>query len=231
MAKAADRGKICCADVSRGYNAVKAIIFDFDGTLLDSSARHTILLRDVCEELKTPLTETQYNSYLAYKRDGYSTKKYLIQICKMPELMAEKCAELWRERIEWWSYLKCDAVYSDSRETLKNLSKEFDLYLLSARKNEEFLYQQLREVELVTFFQKIYCVSPAGAGERKGEVARAVENVTCVVGDTEVDHAAAVHAGCAFYALNRGFRSKKFWDALNVRSYPNLGALPSVYRG
>lgn len=210
---------------------MKTIIFDFDGTLLDSSARHTILLRDICEELGTPLTEAQYRSYLVYKRDGYSTKKYLTQVCNMPESSAERCAGLWSEKIESWSYLKYDALYSDSQEILKDLSKKFDLYLLSARKNEEFLYRQLQEFELLSFFQKVYCVSPIRAGEQKGEVVEKVKNVACIVGDTEADYAAAVHAGCAFYALDRGFRSEKFWRTLNTPSYPSLSALPRIYKG
>lgn len=207
---------------------MKTIIFDFDGTLLDSSVRHTVVLRDVCGGSGTPLTEAQYHSYLAYKRDGYSTKKYLTQVCNLPKPIAERCAGLWSERIESWSYLEYDALYSDSREILKNLSKKFDLYLLSARKNEKFLYRQLQDFELLPFFQKIYCVSPIGAGEQKGKVVERVKNTACIVGDTEADYAAAVHADCAFYALDRGFRSKKFWDALNIPSYPNLDFLLGI---
>lgn len=207
---------------------MKTIVFDFDGTLLDSRARHTILLRDVCEEIGLPLTTAQYNSYLHYKREGYSTRKYLSQVCQVSTPIAEKCAKLWSERIELWSYLKYDALYSDSFETLKRLFDKFELYLLSARKNEEFLFQQLQELELLPFFQKICCVSPVDAGERKKEVVEKINDVACFVGDTEADYAAAIHKGCVFYALSRGFRSEKFWGESNVRSYPDLGSLLSV---
>ena len=51
---------------------------------------------------------------------------------------------------------------------------------------------------------------------------------TIVVGDTEMDHDAAMHNGMPYYILNRGFRSKEFWDKKNVASYDDLKILISV---
>lgn len=71
---------------------------DVDGTLLDSSARHEKLLRDLLavRGLAWPAAAPDY---MRYKADGHSTKAWLALAGFAPEVCNE-IAAAWREGIE-----------------------------------------------------------------------------------------------------------------------------------
>ena len=61
---------------------------DVDGTLLDSSARHEKLLRDLLAA-RGLLWPAAAPDYLRYKADGHSTKAWLMLAGFAPEICAE----------------------------------------------------------------------------------------------------------------------------------------------
>lgn len=206
---------------------MKRIVFDLDGTLLDSRQRHTTLLGDVCAELEIPITERMLEGYLPSKLTGVNTRRYLTQFCGFSEEESKQCSTLWEERIENWEYLTQDILYPDTIEILSTLKKtdRFELILLTARKNKAMLMRQLDWLGILQIFSDVCCVSPAQAKAGKRNILKKLEHISCMVGDTEVDYSAAIYAGCPFYALARGFRGKNYWNEQGVESHDNLRSL------
>ena len=77
---------------------------DLDGTLIDSTKRHGILLNDIL--LKNNIETVDEDELHFYKSSGYSTLSYLITIKKVDENIANKIVEEWTTKIESEDYLK-----------------------------------------------------------------------------------------------------------------------------
>lgn len=205
---------------------MSTIVFDWDGTLLDSRKRHTVLLRDVCLCLGVPITAAQLSAYLPAKCDGMSTLRYLTECCGFSPATAQRCTQQWMQEIESPQYLQMDYLYEDSYEVISSLyDRGFTLALISARQREDYLLYQVEKTGLSKFFSAISCVSPIDARRGKIECARQLQSVVCWIGDTEVDLYASREIGCAFYALDRGFRSQSFWMQRGVSAWSNFHAL------
>ena len=107
---------------------------DVDGTLLDSSARHEKLLRDLLAA-RGLLWPAAAPDYLRYKADGHSTKAWLMLAGFAPETCAE-LADAWRTGIEQPEYLALDTVYPDTLPFLQAMrAAGRDVVLISARQN------------------------------------------------------------------------------------------------
>jgi len=197
---------------------MKSIILDLDGTLLDSCYRHQKLLYDLLLKRISHVEWKDMDNFLIYKRDGYSTLQYLKK--NYTNLDFKNIADEWVSLIEDPYYLKFDKVYSDTYEFLKLIQKKYYLILLTARKNQFLLIKQLKDFALKEYFNDIQVVSPF---EKKLlQNPTKIEQIIAVIGDTEKDRETAEYYKCEFYALNRGFRNKKFWDSMNITSYSSL---------
>lgn len=206
---------------------MKRIVFDFDGTLLNSSLRHSAVLKDCLSAYGYSFSRER--EYLQFKFDGLSTFKYL-QMSGIPDDICKIVTHNWIEKIETKEYLSLDRLYDDSIAVLTECSKNsIELFLISSRSNEKNLLSQLSEMNLNSFFIKIFCVPTKHAMEKKAEIISIIEP-DLVVGDTEVDYGAAVQAKVPYYILNRGFRSKTYWDNLNVQSHESLYDLLTIIR-
>jgi phosphoglycolate phosphatase-like HAD superfamily hydrolase len=197
---------------------MRSIILDLDGTILDSRYRHKKLLYDLLLKRMPQLKWKDLDDFLKYKSDGYSTFQYLKK--KFPRLKSKDIANEWVNEIEEPFYLKFDQVYSDTYEFLSILHSKYYLILLTARKNQMLVIQQLEEYALINFFCDIQVVSPD-----KKKILHNYPNedeILAVVGDTEKDKETADHYNCDFYALSRGFRSKKFWENQGISSHTSL---------
>lgn len=199
------------------------IVFDFDGTLLDSSKRHIQVLQDC-------LNQKGYNQYslkgfLEYKADGYSTAAFLKEKLGFSNCQSEEITRMWISHIEDFNYLHTDQLYYDTIPTLCSCLEHADiLYLCSARQKEQHLKYQINQLNLSNVFCEVFCASPATAVNEKEHFINRVQP-DLVVGDSEVDFNAAKKAGVRSYILNRGFRSKAYWDKYKVKTYNSLDSL------
>lgn len=195
---------------------------DVDGTLLDSSARHEQLLRDLLAERKL-LWPDAAPGYLAYKADGHSTSAWL----EAAGFTSEQCNEIsaaWRKNIEAPAYQAMDHLYSDAIPFLKAMKKEaIPVVLVSARQQPEELCHTLERCGVLPLVEKLIVVSPLHAAEEKiSALQTRVQPGDRVVGDTEADRACAEALHLAYAMLDRGFRSKAYWKTCGVQPFHDL---------
>lgn len=196
----------------------KKIAFDFDGTLLDSRKRHGIVMGDV---LKKHGINIDTSDLVSFKAEGHNNIAWLLSNGIAEDIAKELNSE-WISLIESDVYLKFDVLYPDALEVLENLSKENDLYLVTARNNEESALNQIKDLGINQYFSQIFVVesnseTPAFKAKYLSEIKADV-----FVGDTESDYKAALIAQCEFKAMSRGFRDERYWKEKNIISNTDL---------
>ena len=195
---------------------------DVDGTLLDSSARHEVLLRDLlaARGLAWPAAAPDY---LAYKADGHSTKAWLAA-AGFDEATCNELAAAWREGIEKPQYLALDTVYPDTLEFLQWLrGTGRRCVLISARQDAAALRQTLARCGILPLVDELLVVPPVQADRRKAELLHPrIVPGDVMLGDTEVDKNCAEAVGLPWIVLDRGFRSAAYWKAHGVTAARDL---------
>lgn len=199
------------------------IFCDLDGTLIDSSARHIFLLEMILSKYPNIFDISDFGNYLLFKANGGSTKTYLIK-CGIPESTARQISKQWIQHIEDDALLLMDVIYPDALTFLQNRSAvQNKIVFVSARNNQNGLKSTLRRLDLLQYADKIHIVSQGNVAEKKAYAIRSMATQKdIVVGDTETDWNCAKILGIQGFVLNRGFRSKSFWERLQIPSYENL---------
>lgn len=182
--------------------------FDFDGTLLDSRKRHKILMQDIMNERNINVSA---DDLIQYKSDGHNNIQWL-KSKNIEDNLAKEINIDWISRIESAEYLKFDHLYLGIKDMLERLSAENNLYLVTARNNKANLFNQLKELDIIQYFEDI-CVVPSCKESMKFKADYLKEHgINTFWGDTEVDKQAAELAGCNFHLCLNGFRNQSFWD-------------------
>ncbi len=195
----------------------KTILIDFDGTILNSFDRHQILLETI---IKNQKIDINVKDYLESKRLGISTKEYLSKKGINP-LLVDEINKDWIKNIENPEMLKYDFLYKDTLPFLINTSKKNDLILVTARSNKKNTLNQIKKLKMEKFFKKIYVIKPDKNIPDKIKIAKK-HNCFAIIGDTEIEKKISDDLKIKFFCLNRGARSKKFWDNLKIKSLPSL---------
>lgn len=196
----------------------KRIAFDLDGTLLDSRKRHEIVMSDV---LKKHGLDLDSSGLVTFKSDGHNNIDWLLSK-GISEDNAKKINKEWISLIENAEYLQADFLYPNVREVLNNLSKENDLFLVTARNNKENARKQIKRLGIAQYFSSISVVDTCSETSALKAVELTKFNTEYFIGDTESDYKAAQIADCDFYAVGYGFRSKKFLANKNICWFEDL---------
>lgn len=177
------------------------VAFDFDGTLLDSRKRHSVLLNDILKEYDI---NVDLSDLIEFKRNNKNNVEYLI-LKGIDEIIAKEIQSKWIDKIESEKYLELDILYPETIEILEKYSSENDLILVTARNNELGLQNQIDKFNLRKYFKEIYIVnSGKNTSELKAEIIKK-ENVAKFFGDTLSDKKAADIAGIEFEHFDDGF--------------------------
>ena len=196
----------------------KKIAFDFDGTLLDSRKRHGIVMNDV---LKKHGINIDTSDLVSFKAEGHNNIAWLL-LNGIAEDIAKELNSEWISLIESDVYLKFDELYPGTIEVLENLSRENDLYLVTARNNEESALNQIKDLGINQYFSQIFVVeSNSETPALKAKYLSEIE-ADIFVGDTESDYKAALIAQCEFKAMSSGFRDERYWKKKNIISNTDL---------
>lgn len=190
------------------------LVFDLDGTILNSEERHIIVLDELLEDSSVDLDTS---SLMRKKKEGASTFEYLIAN-NVEEIKAKVISKKWIESIELARFIENDRLYPGTREMLLKLFQKSDIYLLTARKDKKLVESQLRKLHILDFFKEIIVVDPVNSAIEKAKYLELIRP-ELFVGDTETDKLAADRTSIDFYPVNYGFRSKNFWDKRNIVSH------------
>ena len=201
------------------------IAFDLDGTLLDSRERHKIVMKDV---LKKHNISLDVSTLVTFKSEGRTNIDWLLS----NNLDEEKSREInkeWISLIEHEDYLKKDVLYSDVLEALEILSKENDLFLITARSNKENALKQINSLVIGQYFTGISVVATGSETSALKAVELEKYDADFFIGDTESDYKASLIANCKFFALSCGFRSENFWRKYTDESYKNISEFCNAF--
>lgn len=199
----------------------KKIAFDLDGTLLDSRKRHETVMSDILNNNGKNLNTSDL---ILFKSDGNNNKDWLISK-GVSEDMAAIINEEWISSIENSNYLELDSLYPNINEILIKLSKENDLFLITARKNKENAYKQINSLGIAQYFTGISVVDICKDTPSLKAIELKKFKAETFIGDTELDYKAACLANCDFFATNYGFRNKEYWKKSKVISYDSFNSV------
>ena len=191
------------------------IFFDLDGTLLDVSARNYTVYSELVNEFEgTPLNK---DSYWKLKRKKAKWPELLPKSGLSPDI--EKAfLERFIVRIEAPQYLKSDVLFSESRRVLEDLSSRFDCCLVSLRRNEMNLLEELKRLNIYNYFDKVLSGHSESDGyDKKIDLIRNEigSHKAVIIGDTEADIVTGRTLAMTTVALTSGIRDEQFLAALS----------------
>ncbi len=201
----------------------KRIAFDLDGTILDSRKRHEIVMTEVLNNHKICLNTSDL---VSFKTNGKNNLAWLLDKGLSTEI-ANKINSAWISLIEDKKYLEEDVLYPNTIKSIEILSRENDLFLITARKNKQSALNQITTLGISQYFSKISVVDACSITPKLKAEKLTEYKVDYFIGDTESDLEAALLAGCNFKATSYGFRNKDYWINKQVESYNNIESVVS----
>lgn len=195
-----------------GHNQMRNIYLDFDGTLVDSSARLYEVYKSIMTEFNRPCLSKQEYWELKRERQPYD----LILGRTNSADMAQGYMKKFLERIESPDFLKFDMLIAGSQDTLSVLRKDNRLVLVTLRRSKENLRQELRHLKIFDFFSDIH--DDFKEGVNSWEITASLvrqdvyfeRNNSIIVGDTEDTALVARHLGITGFLVLSGIRSEAF---------------------
>ncbi|MGB2521169.1 HAD family hydrolase [Shewanella algae] len=179
------------------------IIFDLDGTLLDSRIRLFKLFRDL-----VPTSSLSFDEYWCLKRNKVSNVMILKEAYFYSDRKIEDFELRWMERVETKKYLKEDILYFGVDKMLEKIHFSNELYLCTARQSKCLAEEQLDSLKIKDYFKKILVTEQ---GTTKSILLK--ENVDIlnssdwIIGDTGHDILTGKALGLRTCAVSNGFLS------------------------
>ncbi len=187
------------------------IIFDLDGTLLDSRKRLHTLFNDLVPELNLSFKE-----YWDIKMTGTSHKELInSKIRESSRFNYKVFHDNWMHLIESPEYLAIDEPYNKSIDVLEALKyKGIKMYLCTARQKLSGVEQQLEEYNLTSYFEDLYVTE-----QKKTKKELLDNNInwsgSFFIGDTSQDIQLAKSYDGVSIAVTSGFRSGEYLSRFN----------------
>jgi phosphoglycolate phosphatase len=180
------------------------IIFDFDGTLIDSRLRLFKLFNDL-----TGQSLLDFDDYWELKRAKRNHKWILKKYFNYDEKRFKEFNKRWLENIETDNYLKFDTIFPYTLLTLDTMKKHgFPLYLVTARQNKKRLLNQLKNLGLSNFFNFLIVENKKEKAELIIKKNIPLSEKDLMVGDTEADVKIAKKIHITSIAVLSGFRNR-----------------------
>ena len=189
------------------------VFFDLDGTLISAKRR--------CHSVYSDLLS--YGGFDVLGIDAYwNLKKQRVPEAEIVIITATNYffetfyKNIRIELIESFDYLLFDSVFVGVRDTLRELSVNNDLYLITLRLNTKTLHKQLHFINIHKYFTSIYNCSSDKHKSIKHEISDPADCV--IVGDTELDIEAGKFLNIKTVAVTSGIRTEQ----LLTQSFPDF---------
>jgi len=195
---------------------IKAIIFDLDGTLLDTGRGIVKCVASTLSQMGLAVP----NEEVCKSFVGPPLKKRFLEIFEADEKTADDFVKLFREEYAKGDIFLADR-YPEMDECLAGLHKHFPL-AVATNKREDLAVRLLEKFEMNQYFDAI-CGSDAASTITKEQIVAsaakrldvAYENCL-MVGDSANDAEAAERLGMPFVGVTYGYGIKKNSDLINL---------------
>lgn len=207
------------------------ICLDIDGTLIDSTKRHCVLLETLLHKSGILPPNDDRHKYLDYKREGNSTRDYCKNVLHLTDALSAYISNEWIAEIELPFYLNMDILYPDTIRFLEYLKNtQHTVVYLTARTNDIMFVRELTKLGIFEYAADIFVVDPNETLINKLKIVKRfmIENDVCMVGDTEIEAKISQLLNIKSFILNRGFRSKNFLERHGFFSYNSLDDILSL---
>ncbi|MDB5251881.1 MAG: family hydrolase [Flaviaesturariibacter sp.] len=183
----------------------KQLLFDLDGTLVDSRPRLYHLFRELA-----PDCDLSFENYWILKRAKADHAMILRSHYGWDDGAIARFQEEWMARIELPAWLAYDTPFPGVPALLEALHEHADLYVFTARQSEREALTQLETLGLLRHFRKVFVTQQKL--DKQQLVASSLLTIQpsdIVIGDTGVDVQLGKKLGCRTVAVTSGFRSRE----------------------
>ncbi|PWN65353.1 HAD family hydrolase [Chryseobacterium viscerum] len=180
------------------------IFFDLDGTLIDSRERLYQLFQSL-----VPTSELSFDEYWALKRNKISHKEILLSKFNYSNEQYSDFEKKWMSEIELEKWLQLDTPFEGIVDVLISLSKNHDLFVVTARQSESIALEQIKSFGWENIFTKILVTQQQ---QEKHDLIKNAVRVTpedWFIGDTGKDIQTGKLLGIKTAAVLSGFLSKE----------------------
>ena len=202
----------------------KAIVFDLDGTITDSSRSVKQAAKYTLKQMNLP---TQTDSKLDELMNYSPLKEALKVVCGLNDETAQECCNVFKkyysENSE--SLLSLTRIYDGIKEVLYKLNQEKCKLGITTHKHQEQTNNMLNSFDITSFFSSV-CGSDHEYSLSKGQLLlKCIDELgskpetTVYIGDSRYDAMAAQYAKCDFIAVTYGYGFKNPSNAKEFTSY------------
>lgn len=194
------------------------IVFDLDGTLIDSSRRLYLLFQRL-----VPYSNLGFEDYWSLKRDKVSNESILRGTFGFADFEVGEFVNQWMHLIESPEFLALDELIPGVKGRLEDLRHHADLHICTARQHRDVAVMQLDDLGLLSYFKSVMVTEQKITKQALIQGVSGLSPHDWMIGDTGKDIQAGRDVGIRTCAVLGGFLSEK-----SLRPYrPDL-IVPSV---
>jgi HAD superfamily hydrolase (TIGR01509 family) len=199
----------------------KAIIFDLDGTLINSLPYHFLSFKDLLLEHNIRVSDTHLKKLI-----GYSTEKILRELKKKYKFQ-ENIQDMREERrYHYFKFVgRRDLVFPGVKRILEDLRLNYELAVATG--SSMIVFEHSTDKEFQEIFDKVITINDVKKGKPHPDQLilaakrlRVAPEKCLVIGDSIYDAQAAKNAGMSFIGVTTGYHS--------VRELKKEGALATI---
>ncbi len=189
---------------------ISTIIFDFDGTIVNSFDSTIKSLKYISSKTKYKLSEDEIKSYLLYKDLKEIIKEFRVNIVQIPFI-------LWKIRSDFKKNIKSIEIYPEIKEVIEELNSKYKLILLTSnnKKNVEYI---LKKENLNFFKEKYFKASLSNKSKFLSRILKKnklSKEEVIYIGDEVRDFNACKKVNIKIISVSWGFNSKKLLQKNN----------------
>lgn len=204
----------------------KAILFDFDGTLMDTSPGVICCMRETLRQLGM----TDEDEEVIKKFIGPPAGEFFVTTYGFSQEKARRASQVFRINFEKGPFLMAKP-YAGMEELLQRLKAGGHLLAVATNKHINQTIEMLRHFGFDRYFDAVSGADDHFRFSKTDIICRALDALgvgseqAVLVGDSRYDAEGAAQAGVAFLGLTCGFG---FRTRAEVERYPNIGCAASV---